>query len=82
MTVIYTTPSTRHISMQTYADDRIPFVQALANLLKNVSSVLYYVLRTSKFVLSSLTSIVWYLGNTNLIFKLYIVHMCQPNINI
>ena len=82
MTVIYTTPSTRHISMQTYADDRIPFVQALANLLKNVSSVLYYVLRTSKFVLSSLTSIVWYLGNTNLIFKLYIVHNCQPNINI
>jgi hypothetical protein len=58
MTVIYTTPSTRHISMQTYADDRIPFVQALANLLKNVSSVLYYVLRTSKFVLLSLTSIV------------------------
>ncbi|KAI9550135.1 hypothetical protein GHT06_006409 [Daphnia sinensis] len=47
LTVIYTTPSTRHASMQTYADDSITFCLGTCQY-HNVFSVLYYVSRTSK----------------------------------
>jgi hypothetical protein len=52
LTVIYTTPSTRHVSMQTYADDRLTFCLSTCQSY-NVSSVfLYYVHRTYEILFS------------------------------